>query len=105
MRMGIEFLTKPSQPSSDTNSLSQLQSDITTKPDVKTNWSFAISNTSSINPKTLPQSLLFAKDNVTNVLFLIDSGCEVSILPKNLTYGINHYFNSFGRIIKGIGDN
>ena len=98
-------LTKPNQPSPDTNSLSQLRNDIRTKPDVKTNWSFAISNTSSINPKTLPQSLLFAKDNVTNVLFLIDSGCEVSILPKNLTNGINHYFKPFSRTIKGIGDN
>ena len=98
-------LTKPNQPSHDTNSLSQLRNDIRTKPDVKTNWSFAISNTSSINPKTLPQSLLFAKDNVTNVLFLIDSGCEVSILPKNLTNGINHYFKPFSRTIKGIGDN
>ena len=61
-------LTKPNQPSPNTNSLSQLRNDITTKPDVKTNWSFAISNTSSINQKNLPQSLLFAKDNVTNIL-------------------------------------
>ena len=96
---------QPNKPSPKTNSHSQLRNDITTKPNVKTNWSFAISNKSSINPKTLPQSLLFAKDNVTNVLFLIDSGCEVSILPKNLTNGINHYFKPFSRTIKGIGDN
>ena len=33
------------------------------------NW-FAITKTPSIDPKNLPQNLLFAKDNVTNILLL-----------------------------------
>ena len=71
---------------------------------IKTNWPFAITKTPFVDPKKLPPSLLFAKDNITNVLFLVDSGSEVSILPKNLTNGINHYFKPFSRTIKGIGD-
>ena len=79
--------------------------DITANRNVKTNWSFSITKTLSINPKNLPQNLLLAKDNVTKVLFLIDLGCAVSILPKNLTNDINHYIKPFSRTIKGIGDN
>ena len=72
---------------------------------IKTNWSFSITKTPSIHPKGLPKSLLFVIDNRTKVLFLVESGCEVSILPKNLTNGINHYFKPISKTIKGIGDN
>ena len=36
--------------------------------------------------------------------FLADSGCEVLILPKNLTNGINHYFKPFSKTIMGVGN-
>ena len=42
---------KPNQPPPNTNSHSQFCNDITTKFDVKTNWSFAISNKLSNNQK------------------------------------------------------
>ena len=38
--------------------------------------------TKSVDPADLPQDLQFALDKKTNVLFLIDTGCEVSMLPK-----------------------
>ena len=57
-----------------------------------------------VNPADLPQNLQFAVDKNTHVLFLIDTGCEVSILPKKLTNGINWYFKPFIRIIQGIGE-
>ena len=67
--------------------------------------SSAITKTPSIDPKNLSENILFAKDNVTNVIFFIDSGCEVSILSKHITNDINHYFKPFSRTIKDISDN
>ena len=95
---------QPSQ-SCQPNVKGEMRHDVKASQNFNTNWSFAITNTPSIDPKTLPQSLLFVKDNVTNVLFLVDSGCEISILPKNLTNGINNYFKPFSKSIKGIGNN
>ena len=43
-------------------------------------------------------------DSITNVPFLIDSGCEVSIVPKKLTNGISRYFKPCSRTIHGIGN-
>ena len=48
--------------------------------------------------------LLFAIDKKSKILFLIDSGSEISLLPKNLTNGIDHYFKPQSKSIKGIGD-
>ena len=58
----------------------------------------------SVDPADLPQDLQFAVDKKTNVLFLIDTGCEVSMLPKTLTKNISQHFKPFSRIIQGIGD-
>ena len=52
----------------------------------------------------MPQDLQFALDKKTNVLFLIDTGCEVSMLPKALTKKISQHFEPFSRVIQGIGD-
>ena len=78
----------------------------TTSRDVTTEhrWAFEISNTTLVNPADLPQNLQFAVDKNSHVLFLIDTGCEVSILPKQLTNGINQYFKPFSRVIQGIGE-
>ena len=52
----------------------------------------------------MPQHLLFAVDDNSGVLFVIDSGCEISLLPKNLTNGIDHSFRLQSRTITGNGD-
>ena len=46
---------------------------------------------------------MFAVDKDTNALFLIDKDCEVSIIPKTFTNGINQYIKSFNRDTQGIG--
>ena len=66
-------------------------------------WVFTIRNAPEIDPKYLPPNLLFAIDINSNILFLIDSGSEISILPKNLTNGVDHFFKNQSRSIKGIG--
>ena len=48
--------------------------------------------------------MLFIFDKNSKALFLVDTGCEISILPKNLTNGINHYFKPQSKTIKGIGN-
>ena len=70
----------------------------------KVGWAFQIRNASRVCLKSLPQNLLFIPEKNSGVLFLIDSGCEISLLPKSLTNGIDHYFHPQSRTIKGIGD-
>ena len=48
--------------------------------------------------------MLFVLDNNSVVLFSSDSGCEISILPKVVTNGINHYFQPQSRGIQGSGN-
>ena len=67
-------------------------------------WAFAINKVTAINPKDLPQSLQFVVDNESNVVFLLDTGSEISILPKELTNGINRYFLPQSRVVQGIGN-
>ena len=43
-------------------------------------------------------------DSDTNVFFLVDSGSEILILPKELTNGINIHFPSQIRTIQGFGN-
>jgi len=66
---------------------------------------FEISNTTSVNPSDLPQKLQFAIDKDTRILFLVDTGCEISLLPKALTNGVDQYFRQYSKAIQGIGDN
>ena len=61
-------------------------------------WAFAI------NPKDLPQNLQFMVDNDSNLVFLLETGSEISILPKELTNGINKYFSPQSRVVQGIGN-
>ena len=65
---------------------------------------FTMNNTPAINPKDLPQSLQFVVDTKTNVVFLIDTGSEISMLAKKLTSGVNKYFPPQSRAIQGIGN-
>ena len=67
-------------------------------------WAFEILKTHKTNLKNLPQSLQFAVDQNSNVVFLIDSGSEISLLPQSLTNGINRYFCPNTKSIQGIGD-
>ena len=67
-------------------------------------WTFQLTKFPVPNPKNLPQNLLFVADSNTNVIFLIDSGAEISILPKELTNGINRYFQPQSRTIQGFGN-
>ena len=67
-------------------------------------WTFQLTKFPAPNPKNLPQNLLFVVDSETNVVFLIDSGSEISILPKELTNGVNKYFLPQSRAIQGFGN-
>ena len=60
--------------------------------------------TETADIKNLPKNLLFALEKKSGVLLLIDSGSEVSILPKILTNGINQYFQPKSKTIKGLGN-
>ena len=66
--------------------------------------SFVIKKNPHVCLKNLPQNLLFAVEESSGVLFLVNSGCEISILPKILTNGINHYFQPHSRAIQGLGN-
>ena len=67
-------------------------------------WTFQLTKFPAPNPKNLPQNLLFVAELNTNVIFLIDSGAEISILPKELTNGVNKYFPPQSRTIQGFGN-
>ena len=67
-------------------------------------WTFQLTKFPAPNPKNLPQNLLFVTDSNTNVIFLVDSGSEISILPKDLTNAINKYFPRQSRTILGFGN-
>ena len=43
-------------------------------------------------------------DNDSNVVFLMDTGSEISILPKKLTNWVNKYFPPQSRVVQGIGN-
>ena len=90
----------------DTNAPVTEKNDVNSSCDVTTEnrWAFEIAKTVSVNPEDLPQQLKFAVDKKTRILFLIDTGCEVSLLPKDLTNGVEKYFKPFTRAIQGIGE-
>ena len=67
-------------------------------------WTFQLNKFPAPKPKNLPQGLLFLADSNTNVIFLVDSGSEISILPKELTNGIDKYFPKQSRTIQGFGN-
>ena len=67
-------------------------------------WTFQLNKFPAPKPKNLPQGLLFVADSNTNVIFLVDSGSEISILPKELTNGIDKYFPKQSRTIQGFGN-
>ena len=66
---------------------------------------FKINKFPAINPNDLAQNLQFVTDTESNVVFLIDTGSEISMLPKKLTNGVNQYFPPQSRSIQGIGNN
>ena len=74
------------------------------EPQAPTCWVVEIKNISQSCLKNLPQNLLFALEKNSKILFLIDSGCEISILPKILSNGIDQYFKPQSRTIQGIGN-
>ena len=42
--------------------------------------------------------------NYANVVFLVDFGSEISVLPKKLTNGVNQYFPPQSIKIQGFGN-
>ena len=66
-------------------------------------WVFQLIKFPVVNPKNLPQNLLFVSDSKTNVIFLVDSGSEISVLPKVLTNGAHTFFAPQSRTIQGFG--
>ena len=97
----------PNKLVTDANTLIAEKDHVNSSCDVTTEhrWAFEIASTVPVNPDDLPQNLQFAVDKNTNVLFLIDTGCEVSLLPKDLTNGVQKYYKPFTRAIQGIGEN
>ena len=67
-------------------------------------WVFQLTKFPVLNPKNLPQNLFFVSDLNTNVIFLVDSGAEISIIPKELTNGVDTYFKKHSRTIQGFGN-
>ena len=67
-------------------------------------WVFEIKEQLAVSTNTLPQGLQFVLDSKTNILFLLDSGSEISLIPQSLTNGINRYFPCKSKVIQGIGD-
>merc|ERR1712240_463053 len=84
----------------DTNTCLRLSQNL--KSQTENSWAFEIRNTMRIHKTKLPPHLLFVVDETSNVIFLIDSGCEISLLPKSLTNGIDHYFRPQSKTITGI---
>ena len=66
-------------------------------------WAFQLTKFHTLNPSNLPQNLQFVSDSDTNVIFLVDSGSEISILSKELTNGVNRYFPPQKVTIQGFG--
>ena len=91
---------------SSTNRDNGLESDVVDNSDTQgvQKWAFQLTKFHWVNPKNLPQNLLFVSDLNTNVVFLVDSGSEISILPKELTNGVNKYFPPQSRKIQGFGN-
>ena len=71
---------------------------------ISAKWTFTINQIPAINPKNLPQNLQFVVDNDSNVVFLVDTGSEISILPKQLTNAVDRYFPPQSRVVQGIGN-
>ena len=86
----------------DTNTCLRLSQNLESQ--TENSWAFEIRNTMRIHKTKLPPHLLFVVDETSNVIFLIDSGCEISLLPKSLTNGIDHYFRPQSKTITGIGN-
>ena len=67
-------------------------------------WVLEIKSISQSCLKKLPQNLFFALEKNSKILFLIDSGCEISVLPKLLSNGVDQYFKPQSKTIQGIGN-
>ena len=74
------------------------------EPQAKTCWVLEIGSISQSCLKKLPQNLFFALEKNSKILFLVDSGCEISILPKLLSNGVDQYFKPQSKTIQGIGN-
>ena len=85
-------------------SKSPLTETVKQSPECPLRWTFKLVENSHVDPENLPQNLQFVSDLNTSVLFLIDSGSEISLLPKSLTNGINKYFLPKSKSIQGIGE-
>ena len=85
-------------------SKSPLTETVKQSPERPLRWAFKLVKNSHVDPKNLPQNLQFVSDLNTNVLFLVDSGSEISLLPKSLTNGIKKYFLPKSKSIQGIGE-
>ena len=83
---------------------SPLSESVKQSPKCPLRWTFRLVKNSFVDPNSLPQNLQFVSDLDTNILFLVDSGSEISLLPKSLTNGINKYFPPNSKSIQGIGD-
>ena len=65
-------------------------------------WGFQLDQCFVDNPKDLPQHLTFVVDRGSNFLFMVDTGCEVSIIPKSFVSKVEKTFPPYSRSIKGI---
>ena len=72
--------------------------------DEERSWVFKINDHPTINTGNLPQGLQFVIDSKTHLLFLIDTGSEISLIPQSLTNGVNRHFSPQSRVIQGIGN-
>lgn len=88
-----------------TNSASISHCDVTQSSNDVTNeqrWVFNLDRSLLKKPQKLPHHLMFAKDSNTKLLFLVDTGCEISILPKSFIDKVEKPFSSQSRIIQGM---
>ena len=81
----------------------QLKTVLNTKESKVQKWMFTVKRAPTVDSKDLPQNLQFVVDTSSNVVFLLGTGSEISILPKQLTNGVNRYFLPQSRTIQGIG--
>ena len=74
------------------------------KAQAEKSWVFEIRKSMKINKRSLPQQLLYVVDSTSGVIFIVDSGAEISLIPKSLTNGVDHYFRPKTQTITGIGN-
>ena len=70
----------------------------------KEEYSFKIKVLPERNLKDLPGSLQYVVDETTRIPFLVDTGSEISILPRCFTEEVTNQFTPKSKTIIGIGD-